>query len=228
MYSMNKSWIMNGQYHTKLEIPAKWKALFESVDFSSVENKILLELETHNVFPRRECVLKAFELTSPETLRVVILGQDPYIKEDQATGLAFSVAENSIVPPSLKNILQKTTNPACKSGDLSSWAMQGVLLLNTALTVNEKKSNSHKNIWKSTIEKIISIISNQFSGIVFILWGANALSKKKFIEESKHHVLVSSHPSPLGCCKTMQGYEPFNKCDHFSECNRLLKATIEF
>ena len=136
--------------------------------------------------------------------------------------------ENEKIPPSLKNIKKKITNSICETGDLTMWAKQGVLLLNTSLTVNEKKPNSHKKIWKQITDGIIQKISDQYNGLIFLLWGAEAYSKQKLIDRSKHHVLVSSHPSPLGCNKKMQEYESFNMCDHFNQCNDLLTEKIQF
>ena len=143
-------------------------------------------------------------------------------------GLAFSVPEGKKIPPSLRNIFKKL-NRNSESGDLTHWAEQGVLLLNTALTVRAHSSNSHSSQWRNITNDMIKYLSDKFDGIVFILWGGNAFSKAEFINKDKHHVLVSSHPSPLGCRKPMKGNSSFNDCDHFNQCNDILKpAKINF
>jgi uracil-DNA glycosylase len=137
-------------------------------------------------------------------------------------GLAFSVPKGKKIPPSLKNIFKKLGKTP-ESGDLTHWAEQGVLLLNTALTVREHSSNSHSIPWRNITNNMIKHLSDSFEGLVFILWGGNAFSKIEFIDKDKHHVLISSHPSPLGCRKPMKGNSSFNDCNHFNECNDILK-----
>ena len=218
----------NFENSSKLEIPTKWEKVLGNIDLSNIENQIIGESKTNEIYPPKHLVFNAFEITTPESLKVVILGQDPYIKKNQAMGLAFSVPENTKIPPSLRNIKKKITNSICETGDLTLWAKQGVLLLNTSLTVNANKSNSHKKIWKYVIDEIIEKISDRYNGLVFLLWGAEALAKINLIDTSKHHILISSHPSPLGCNKKMKEYESFNECDHFNQCNTFLTQKIHF
>lgn len=223
----NSSWIdFSDNYDTKLVLPEKWQEIFSDLKFTEAEQFLkneLNELGDHiSIYPPKNLVLNAFQLTSPEKLKVVILGQDPYINEGEAMGLAFSVPKGIKIPPSLKNIFKKLGKTP-ESGDLTHWAEQGVLLLNTALTVREHSSNSHSIPWRNITNNMIKHLSDSFEGLVFILWGGNAFSKIEFIDKDKHHVLISSHPSPLGCRKPMKGNSSFNDCNHFNECNDILK-----
>ena len=201
-----------------------WNELFDNIDFSKINDNIEKELDIfgddYEFYPPKELVFNAFCKTSDQNLKVVILGQDPYINKNQAMGLSFSVPEGEKLPPSLKNIYKKLNNKT--SGDLTSWANQGVLLLNTSLSVRAGKSNCHSKIWKNVTDYMIKYISDKFDNIVFILWGRNALDKKKLIDESKHNLLISSHPSPLSYSKTLGSYCSFADNNHFEECNKLL------
>lgn len=222
----NTSWIdNNGEYNTTFELPKEWSNLFDGLDLDNIEEFLKEELNTYGdhipIYPPKSQVWSAFKLTKPDNLKVVILGQDPYINEGEAMGLAFSVPEGKKIPPSLRNIFKKL-NKETSNGDLTSWAEQGVLLLNTALTVRAFTSNSHSSHWRKITNTIIRYISDRFDNIVFILWGGNAFQKKEWIDGNKHSVLVSSHPSPLGCSKSMKGNSSFNDCDHFNECNKIL------
>ena len=201
-----------------------WNELFDNIDFSKINDNIEKELDIfgddYEFYPPKELVFNAFCKTSDQNLKVVILGQDPYINKNQAMGLSFSVPEGEKLPPSLKNIYKKLNNKT--SGDLTSWANQGVLLLNTSLSVRAGKSNCHSKIWKNVTDYMIKYISDKFDNIVFILWGRNALDKKKLIDESKHNLLISSHPSPLSYSKKLGSYCSFADNNHFEECNKLL------
>ncbi len=171
------------------------------------------------VFPAEENIFNALKMTSFEEVKVVVLGQDPYHDFGQAYGLAFSVPESlQKLPPSLKNIYKElAADIGCdipKHGCLDSWAEQGVLLLNTVLTVTAHNANSHKNIgWEEITDLIIRRISEEKEHVVFILWGANAISKKNLIDCTKHAVIESVHPSPLSASRGFFGSKPFSRCN---------------
>lgn len=179
------------------------------------------------IYPQDLFVFKALEILPFDKVKVVILGQDPYHGKGQAHGLAFSVPEGVKKPPSLKNIFKELIDdvgPKEKdsvdsfSSDLSGWAEQGVLLLNTSLTVEEKKPGSHKNIgWAKLTDQIIEELSRQRETIVFLLWGNHAASKINLIDPKKHLILEAPHPSPLSA------YRGFFGCRHFSKTNVFLK-----
>jgi len=195
-----------------------------------------LEEEKHKysgelrIFPKEDIRYLAFDLCSFEDIKVCILGQDPYHQEGQAMGLCFSVPVNIKIPPSLVNIfkeLYQDLGIQKIDGDLTSWAKQGVLLLNSSLSVRESCANSHSKLWKDFTDNAIKYISDEREGIIFILWGTNAKSKKKFIDDNKHYILESNHPSPLSANRG-----GFFGCKHFSKCNEILlrnnKTQIEW
>jgi uracil-DNA glycosylase len=172
------------------------------------------------VFPKERDVFKAFELTPFDKLKVVIIGQDPYHKVNQAHGLSFSVNSGIKTPPSLVNIFKELQTdlsiPIANHGNLTSWAKQGVLLLNATLTVKEGQPGSHQNKgWEIFTDEVIKYISENKEGVVFLLWGNFAKSKKDLINASKHLVLEAAHPSPLA-----RG--AFFGCKHFSQTNAFL------
>jgi len=174
------------------------------------------------VYPPQKNVFNALKYTDFNNVKVVILGQDPYHGAGQAHGLCFSVMPGVEVPPSLKNIFTEINNELGinipNHGCLISWAKQGVLLLNTILTVREGQPQSHKNIgWLAFTNEIIRLLSEKRSGLIFMLWGRNAIDKKSLIDETKHHVLTCAHPSPLSA------YNGFFGCGHFIKCNEILK-----
>lgn len=180
--------------------------------------------------PPKELMFRAFELVDFQNIRVVILGQDPYHGINQANGLAFSVDSSQTPPPSLRNIFKEIKSDLGienKSGDLTSWANQGVLLINSILTVEENKPASHANLgWEIFTDKILSDISTHLNNVVFIFWGAYARSKKGIIDTSKHLLLESPHPSPLSA------HTGFFGSKHFSLANQYLnehgKSTIDW
>lgn len=176
----------------------------------------------HTCFPPEDQVFRAFELCSPNTLKSVLIGQDPYHGPGQANGLCFSVNPGIPHPPSLVNIFkemeQDLGNAYPESGDLSHWAGQGVLMLNATLTVRASEAGSHQGKgWEIFTDQVIRNISAQFSDVVFMLWGGYAGKKEKLIDKSKHHILKSGHPSPLSANR---GYWFGNR--HFSKCNEIL------
>lgn len=179
------------------------------------------EYDKYIVHPKWENIFLALNLCPLKRIKVVIIGQDPYHNYDQATGLAFSVPENTPPPPSLKNILKEIRSDlnieTLPNGDLSRWVEQGVLLLNTTLTVRHNKPTSHqKQGWETFTDHIIKTLSERKSNVVFILWGKYAQSKKHLIDKNKHLVLESSHPSPLSANRGFFG------CRHFSQTNEYL------
>ncbi len=172
------------------------------------------------IYPPKELIFRALELTPFENIKVVILGQDPYHGEGEANGLAFSVNKGVKLPPSLRNIYEELKSDMGikipNHGDLTSWAKQGVLLLNSVLTVEKDKPASHRNIgWEEYTDSIIREISDKKENIVFILWGKYAQSKKAFIDERKHLVISSPHPSPFSANKGFFGSKPFSKTNTY-------------
>ena len=178
------------------------------------------EYDSEVVYPPKNEVFRAFQLTPYSETKVVILGQDPYHGPHQANGLSFSVEEGTKFPPSLRNIFNELVEDIkCEypsSGDLSSWAKQGVLLLNTTLTVKESQPMSHTGMgWERFTDVVLSEINKKSTSVVFILWGKHAQSKKKLIDESKHFVIESAHPSPLSARRGFFGSRPFSRTNTF-------------
>ena len=179
--------------------------------------------ETRTVYPPQDEVFRAFELTAFQEVRVAILGQDPYHGSGQANGLAFSVGSDVSVPPSLRNIFKEVESDVYRgeaqefSPDLSRWARQGVLLLNATLTVEEGAPGSHQGLgWEKLTDEVVEQLSSGREHLVFLLWGAQARSKKELIDAGKHLVLEAVHPSPLSASRGFFG------CRHFSRANRYL------
>ena len=211
-----------------LQIEASWKNILNN----ELEQKYFLELSKKvdqfyregkvQIFPKKKEVFRAFDLCPFEKVKVVILGQDPYPTKGYANGLSFSV-NNDIYPfpKSLNNIFKEIHNDIGisfpENGDLTRWAEQGVLLLNTVLTVEEGSPDSHKGIgWEKFTNGVIELLSDQKQELVFMLWGAKATAKTSLINEDKHMVLSSVHPSPLSA------YRGFFGCKHFSKANDYL------
>lgn len=170
------------------------------------------------IFPTTQNYFRALDLVDVKKVRVVILGQDPYHGVGQAHGLSFSVPEGIPFPPSLQNIFKELKEDLKidlpRSGDLTRWAEQGVLLLNSVLTVEKDKAASHQNQgWELFTDKIISVINEECDHVVFILWGAYAQKKASFVDKKKHLVLVSPHPSPLSAHRGFFGTRPFSKAN---------------
>ncbi len=174
------------------------------------------------IFPDSKNWFRAFEITPFDKVKVVIIGQDPYHQPGQAHGLSFSVANGVEIPPSLKNIYQELhadlSIPPSSSGDLSHWAEQGVLLLNSVLTVEKNTPGAHVKMgWEVFTDGIISLLNSEKQNLVFLLWGAYAHKKNALINQNKHLVLTSAHPSPLSANKGFFG------CRHFSKTNAYLQ-----
>lgn len=188
--------------------------------FEMLKSFLIEEKKYHIVFPRGEHIFNAFNSTPFDKVKVVILGQDPYHGEGQAHGLSFSVQQGTPVPPSLKNIFKELIDdigcPYPKSGDLSAWAKDGVLLLNTLLTVRSGEPFSHKERgWERFTDQVIRILSERREHLVFILWGAPAGKKSILIDENKHLILKAPHPSPLSSHRGFFGSKPFSKANRY-------------
>lgn len=229
--NIRKSW--DDPDITTLFIRKSWKNVFNrefNEDYFQKRMKIfkkLVENDDRLVFPSKYKVFSAFNLCSLKKVKVVIIGQDAYhANPNEAQGLCFSVPPGMRVPPSLVNVFTELErDPEVdfvlpKHGNLISWAKQGVLLLNASLTVWQKDPGSHMRFWEDFTDKIIGEISQKCDGVVFMLWGKFAESKKKLIDEEKHCVLVSQHPSPLATGKD----RPFIGNGHFSKANKYLES----
>ena len=204
----------------EFNINTDWVFLLNHNYLNNIKEK--LDYENNLIYPHYSQIFNAFNHFNKEDLKVVIIGQDPYHGEKQANGLCFSVEKEVVQPPSLKNILkelnQNYSNNQRTNGDLSDWASQGVLLLNSVLSVRKKFPGSHRHIgWEEFTDNVIKIISKEKSNLVFMLWGNYAKNKEKFIHENNHLVLKSGHPSPLSANK---GFWFGNK--HFLKCNEFL------
>ena len=210
-------------------IKESWIPIFEKSNISEILNKIIsLKLEYAesdiSIFPKQEDIFKCFQYFEIHETKVVILGQDPYHGLGQANGLSFSVSKGQKIPPSLRNIykelaLEYEDFETPKHGDLSSWAEQGVLLLNAVLTVEEGNANSHKDYgWHTFTDNAIKYINENTKDVVFILWGAFAQKKEVLIDLTRHSVLKSVHPSPLSARRGFFG------CNHFKMANQILES----
>ncbi len=197
--------------------------LFESENYKKIREFLKKEYSNYTVYPSMYDIFNAFKLTPYEKVKAVLLGQDPYHEPGQAQGLCFSVKEGVPKPPSLVNIFKEMKSDLGydppESGDLTKWAKEGVLLLNTTLTVRRAQANSHKNCgWTEFTDEVIRRLSARETPMVFILWGGNARAKKPLIDGKKHLILECAHPSPLSC------YNGFFGCRHFSKTNAFLQA----
>ena len=190
--------------------------------FSLLRNNIRDAYKTHQIYPHPNNIFNAFDSTPLNKVKVVIIGQDPYHGPNQAHGLSFSVKRGVKIPPSLVNIFKELSDDLAlappTSGNLEKWANQGVLLLNSVLTVEGGKANSHKTWgWEIFTRAVIDIISRKLDNIVFILWGRQAQQKEELIDMDRHLILKSVHPSPLSA------YNGFYGCKHFSKTNHYLR-----
>ncbi|HIR89034.1 MAG TPA: uracil-DNA glycosylase [Candidatus Fimimorpha faecalis] len=196
-------------------------AEFKKPYYAKLYRTVLNEYQTKQIFPASDDIFNAFNLTPLSKVKVVILGQDPYHGDGQAHGLSFSVRPNVAIPPSLLNIYQELESDCgCyipNNGYLEKWAKQGVLLLNTVLTVQAHKAFSHRGIgWEEFTDAAIRAVNEQDRPIVYLLWGKPAQSKKSMLNNPKHLILEAPHPSPLSA------YRGFFGCHHFSKANEFL------
>jgi uracil-DNA glycosylase len=216
---------MNSSTPNNIKLPACWLSVLgeEFTQPYMKELKAFLASEKTNkkiIYPKGENIFKAFELTPFDNVKVVILGQDPYHGPDQAHGLCFSVQEGINKPPSLLNIFKEIERdlkiPINKHGCLESWAKQGVLLLNSVLTVQQGMAASHQGKgWERFTDKVIEVINAKHEGVVFLLWGSYAQKKGAFIDRNKHLVLTSVHPSPLSAHRGFIGNGHFSKTNQY-------------
>ena len=216
-----------GRFSKMINLGNDWDLLlseeFKKEYYLKLREFLKTEYKTNRVYPSMHDIYNALRYTSREDTRIVILGQDPYHGYGQAHGLCFSVKEGVAFPPSLKNIFKELNSEygisEPKTGELTGWAKQGVLLLNTTLTVREGQPQSHKGQgWEILTDKIISVINDKDEPAVFILWGGNARAKRSLITKRHHLVLECAHPSPLSA------YNGFFGCNHFVKANEFLKS----
>lgn len=194
------------------------KDIYNEEYFKELMLKVNDEYSNKIIYPPKNEVFNAFKLTPFTSVKVVIVGQDPYHGEGEAHGLSFSVRYGIKLPPSLKNIYKELNDdlgvPIKTSGDLSSWARQGVLMLNSSLTVEKDNANSHSKIgWQQFTDDIIKLIDNKKKDVVFILWGNYARSKKELIKNN--YIIESAHPSPFSAYNGFFGSKPFSKCNNY-------------
>ena len=209
-----------------VKITEEWdeilKDQFSSPNYLALREFLKTEYSSHTIYPSMFDIFNSMKITAFSDVKVVLLGQDPYHNVGQAMGLSFSVPKGIDKPPSLVNMFKELNAelqvPIRDSGDLTGWAKQGVLLLNTVLTVREHQPNSHKGKgWEQFTDGIIKTISDKKEGVVFLLWGANARSKKQLIDTKKHLILECAHPSPLSA------YNGFFGCGHYIKTNEYLQ-----
>ena len=209
----------------EVKIEESWKKVlqkeFDERYFEDLITFVKSEYQKSTVYPPAKFIFNAFDLTPLDKVKVVILGQDPYHGPNQANGLAFSVSDKIPAPPSLVNIYKeietdlgvKTKN---KNGNLENWAKQGVLMLNATLTVRSHMAGSHQNKgWEKFTDAVIKILSEQKENLVFILWGSHAQKKGSVIDENKHLVIKSAHPSPLSAYAGFFGSKPFSQTNSY-------------
>jgi uracil-DNA glycosylase len=211
-----------------LTLEENWKNLLKKEFDSEYFLKIISHLEQEKknlvtVYPVEEKIFNALNLTPLNSIKVVIIGQDPYHGVNQAHGLCFSVMKGVQPPPSLVNIFKELKQdigmPIPTHGELTKWGKEGVLLLNSILTVRANQAASHQSIgWQLFTDSLITLISDQLEGLIFLLWGRYAQSKESLINQDKHFVLKAAHPSPFSA------YDGFFGCKHFSKTNEILKS----
>ncbi|HOO83175.1 MAG TPA: uracil-DNA glycosylase [Prolixibacteraceae bacterium] len=213
-----------------IKIEPTWKEVlkeeFEKPYFKQLTDFVRNEYQTQTIFPKGKDIFNAFNLCPFNNIKVVIIGQDPYHGPGQAHGLCFSVKQGVTFPPSLRNIFKEINNDlgiaVPTSGDLSRWAEQGVLLINATLTVRAHMAGSHQNKgWETFTDAVIKIVSEQKKHVAFLLWGAYAQKKGQVIDQTKHLVLESVHPSPLSASRGFFGNHHFSKTNQFLEKNGL-------
>jgi uracil-DNA glycosylase len=208
----------------QVKISDSWKEIlnteFNKEYFSTLTDFVREEYRTKTVFPPAKEIFSAFDYCDLNNLKVVIIGQDPYHGAGQANGLCFSVKEGVKIPPSLRNIFKELENEYENyhptSGDLTHWAKQGVLMINATFTVLEKQPGSHQGKgWEEFTDAVIKIISEKEENVVFLLWGAFAQKKSALIDERKHHILKSAHPSPFSAHRGFLGNNHFRLTNEY-------------
>jgi uracil-DNA glycosylase len=210
-------------------ITKKWdKVLKEEIEkeyFSNIISQLKTEYQNNIIYPSKEEIFNAFQLTDYDDIKVVILGQDPYHGEGEAEGLAFSVKSNIKRPPSLRNIFKEIKNDLNidrEENSLKDWASQGVLLLNTILTVQKDTPLSHKKLgWELFTDQVIKKINDKEEPVVFILWGNYAKTKRELITNEIHYIIEGAHPSPFSANRGFFGTKPFSRTNEFLEKNNI-------
>lgn len=215
-----------------VKLEASWVAALNAEfkrDYMCNLQQFLLQKQQNGaiIYPQKNAIFNAFEITPLNNVKVVILGQDPYHGAGQAHGLSFSVQKGVPIPPSLKNIYKELSTDILETklpqhGDLTYWAQQGVLLLNTTLTVEANKPGSHQKAgWQNFTNQVIKTISNQKLNVVFILWGKFAQAQASLIDTEKHYVIQTAHPSPFSAHRGFWGSKPFSKTNAYLKQNGL-------
>ena len=218
-------------------INTSWNSFFVDIlnntDINKIDKALSAQLEkSSKIYPYPSLIFNAFVYTNYTDLKCVIIGQDPYFNSKngvpEAMGLSFSLPYGQPIPSSLNNIYKnmlkyKIITKMPSHGNLQFWAYQGVLLLNTSLTVTDNQQNGHSNIWAEFTNRIIEKISEESTNVIFVLWGSSASKKINIIDTTKHKVIISSHPSGLSCDKPLGVYPSFANNDHFGQINKYLK-----
>jgi uracil-DNA glycosylase len=204
------------------DLTAAWRRLtrtyMDSTPGQTLRTRLQEEVKRHSIFPRNINIFRSLRLTPLSEVRVVVLGQDPYHGPGQADGLAFSVPSDIPPPPSLRNILKEAQADLgyAVGPDLESWARQGVLLLNTTLTVRQSQAGAHRGWgWEKLTDQVIELVSREAPPSVFLLWGKDAHSKRDLIDSRRHFLLESPHPSPLSAYRGFLGSRPFSQANQF-------------
>jgi uracil-DNA glycosylase len=217
-----------------IRIEPSWKRVLETEFgreyFANLTAFVKNEYLSRTIYPKPADLFKAFDLTPFDAVKVVILGQDPYHGAGQAMGLSFAVRDGVTLPPSLRNIYKELADDVggdtTKTGDLTHWAEQGVLLLNATLTVRAGEAGSHQGKgWEQFTDAAIKALSDKREHLVFILWGNYARKKKELIDTSKHLVIESAHPSPFSAANGFFGSKPFSKANEYLNSNGLVPIT---
>lgn len=207
----------------KLKLNPSWQvalaSILDSPFYTALEARVIQAYQTNQIYPNQDQIYAALNACDFDQVKVVILGQDPYHGPNQANGLAFSVNRGKALPPSLRNIYQELQQdlgiPVIKHGDLSAWAQQGVLLLNTSLTVKEGQANSMKDVgWLEFTQAIIQLLGEKAEPLVFVLWGRQAQNYQKYLKKH-HHIIKSAHPSPLSAYRGFIGSKPFSQINNY-------------
>lgn len=203
-----------------ISVENDWQPILEEAakeeTYHALKSFLKHEYATATIYPKKENIWQAFDWTPYHEVKVVLLGQDPYHGENQAHGLSFSVDPNVSIPPSLRNIYKELENdlgiPPASHGYLKKWAQEGVLLLNTVLTVRKGEAHSHRNKgWEELTNQVIRALNERENPLIFLLWGNAAKAKRKMVDESKHIVLTAPHPSPLSAYRGFFGSKPFSR-----------------
>ena len=207
------------------------KSVWESDGFKRFMAKVKKEYETYTCYPEYKNIFNALKSTSYKDTKIVIIGQDPYHGEGEAHGLSFSVQKGVKLPPSLQNIFKELHDdlgiPESNCGDLTPWTKEGVLLLNSILSVRKDSPLSHKDLgWQLLTDHIIKLLNLKSEPVVFILWGNFARSKKEFITNPKHLIIESTHPSPFSARNGFFGSKPFSKANNFLKKNKIKEVNF--